>query len=80
MTAAHCFCNYAYGKCVENNAPNIGKLRSGHIKFGRGTIRSKISQEIVDRVDVVTPGYLENYDRNTLEIDRAGVAVKTTCL
>ena len=29
---------------------------------------SSIDQEITDRIDIVTPGHLENYDRKTLEV------------
>ena len=40
LSAAHCFCG-KYGKCVANNGKAVGRLRSGHIKYGGSTIRSR---------------------------------------
>ena len=42
VSAAHCFCAPGYGNCVENNGFVVGKVSSGHFRFGGGTVRSRL--------------------------------------
>ena len=38
-----------------------------------------IDQEITDRIDIVTPGHLENYDRKRLEVKGSMLLLIVLC-
>ena len=52
----------------SNNAKIVGKLKSGHPRYGKSTLISRIAPDITRRIDVVVPGNLENYNMKSLQV------------
>jgi len=63
ISAAHCFCDKRFGKCIKNDSRRGRRMSSGHYKWikGKKKISSSVDRSVINRTTVISPGYLQSY-------------------